>query len=199
MKCLKAIRPPFDNATTGYMASTGMIRTNHDPVAKRKKNSSVSSGQSGGHRSRKQQIEQRVPDDFDELPEEEQHEIIAGLEDVVASVDPAALRAEITSLTRLIDQARILEKREIESKLTKLKSVLKDQGFFSDPAKKLLLFTEHKDSLDFLVGDGKDNRPHDKLREWGLTFTQIHGGMKIGDRDTPGTRIYSKREFRGSA
>ena len=148
---------------------------------------------------RKQQIEQRVPDDFDELPEEEQQEIIVGLEDVVASIDPAALRAEITSLTKLVDQARILEKREIESKLTKLKSVLKDQGFLTDPAKKLLLFTEHKDSLDFLVGDGKDNRPHGKLREWGLTVTQIHGGMKIGDRDTPGTRIYSEREFRESA
>ena len=141
---------------------------------------------------RKQQIEQRVPDDFDELPEDEQQEIIAQLEDVVASVDPAALRVEIASLTRLIDQARILEKREIESKLTKLKSVLKDQGFLSDPTKKLLLFTEHKDSLDFLVGDGKDGRPHGKLREWGLTVTQIHGGMKIGDRDTPGTRIYCR-------
>jgi len=114
-------------------------------------------------------------------------------------VDPATLRDEIASLTRLIDQARILEKREIESKLTKLKSVLKDQGFLSDPKKKLLLFTEHKDSLDFLVGDGKDGRPHGKLRERGLTVTQIHGGMKIGDRDTPGTRIYAEREFRESA
>ena len=35
-----------------------------------------------------------------------------------------------------------------------------------------------------------------KLREWNLTVTQIHGGMKIGDRDTPGTRIYAEREFR---
>ena len=108
---------------------------------------------------RKQQIERRVPDDFDELPEDEQQEIIAQLEDVVASVDPAALRDEIARLTRLIDQARILEKRDIESKLTKLKSVLKDQGFFSDPKKKLLLFTEHKDSLDFLVGRRQGRPP----------------------------------------
>ena len=33
----------------------------------------------------------------------------------------------------------------------------------------------------------------------GLTVTQIHGGMKIGDRDTPGSRIYAEREFRESA
>jgi SNF2 family DNA or RNA helicase len=52
---------------------------------------------------------------------------------------------------------------------------------------KLLIFTEHKDTLDYLVG---------KLREWYLTVTQIHGGMKIGDRDTPGTRIYAEREFK---
>lgn len=148
---------------------------------------------------RKQQIEQRVPDDFDELPDDEQQQIVSQLEDVVASVDPAALRLEIASLTRLIDQARILEKREIESKLTKLKAVLHDQGFLTDPAKKLLLFTEHKDSLDYLVGDGKDGRPLGKLRQWGLTVTQIHGGMKIGDRDTPGSRIYAEREFRESA
>ncbi len=45
-------------------------------------------------------------------------------------------------------------------------------------------------------GDGKDGGPG-QAREWGLT-TQIHGGMKIGDRDTPGTRIYAEREFRES-
>ncbi|QEH31806.1 RNA polymerase-associated protein RapA [Aquisphaera giovannonii] len=148
---------------------------------------------------RKQQIDQRVPDDFDELPEDEQQRIIGQLEGIVASVDPAALRVEIASLSRLIDTARSLEKREIESKLTRLKGVLKDQGFLSDPSKKLLLFTEHKDSLDYLVGDGRDGRPLGKLREWGLTVTQIHGGMKIGDRDTPGTRIYAEREFREAA
>ena len=47
-----------------------------------------------------------------------------------------------------------------------------------------------------MAGDGKEKRPLGKLREWGLNVTQIHGGMKIGDRDTPGTRIYAEREFR---
>jgi len=148
---------------------------------------------------RKQQIDKKIPDDFDELPEDEQEEIIAQLEDVVASVDPVALKVEIASLNKLIDQARGLEKREIETKLVRLKSVLNEKGFFADRNKKLLIFTEHKDSLDFLVGDGKDGRPLGKLREWGLTVTQIHGGMKIGDRDTPGSRIYSEREFRETA
>ena len=148
---------------------------------------------------RREQIERRIPDDFDDLTEEEQSEIIDQLEDVVASVDPAALREEIACLAKLIDQAKILEQREIESKLARLKGVLEEQGFFSDPKKKLLIFTEHKDSLDFLAGDGKDGRPLGKLRAWGLTVTQIHGGMKIGDRDTPGSRIYAEREFRETA
>ena len=74
--------------------------------------------------------------------------------------------------------------------------MLTEQGIFADPKMKLLIFTEHKDTLDYLVGDGQDGRPLGKLREWGLTVTQIHGGMKIGDRDTPGTRIYAEREFR---
>lgn len=148
---------------------------------------------------RKEQITKRLPEDFDDLTEEEQQDIVAELEGVVASVDPARLREEIARLTLLIDQARQLEQREVESKLTKLKRVLNEQGFFADSRKKLLLFTEHKDSLDYLAGDGKEGRPYGKLREWGLTVTQIHGGMKIGDRDTPGSRICAEREFRESA
>jgi len=136
---------------------------------------------------RQEQINKKLPEDFDDLPEEEQQEIISQLEDVVASVDPAALREEILQLGKLIEQAKVLEQRQIESKLIKLKEVLTDQGIFNDTKMKLLIFTEHKDTLDFLVT---------KLREWKLAVTQIHGGMKIGDRDTPGTRIYAEREFR---
>ncbi|HLA27833.1 MAG TPA: helicase-related protein [Syntrophales bacterium] len=136
---------------------------------------------------RREQISRKLPDDFDDLPEEEQQEIISQLEDVVASVDPTALKEEILQLGKLIEQAQYLEKREIESKLVKLRDVLIAQNIFNDPRMKLLIFTEHKDTLDFLIA---------KLREWHLSVTQIHGGMKIGDRDTPGTRIYAEREFR---
>ena len=145
---------------------------------------------------RQEQILKKVPDDFDELPEEEQQEILASLEDVVASIDPEDLREEILELGKLADQARLLEKREIETKLNKLKDVITEEGVFRDEKMKLLLFTEHKDTLDYLAGDGKDGRPLGKLHEWGLNVTQIHGGMKIGDRDTPGSRIYAEREFK---
>src|SRR6266567_724872 len=148
---------------------------------------------------RKQQIDKRLPDDFDDLPEDEQQEILAELEELVASYDPAALREEIIELGKLIQLAQTLEKREVESKLIRLRELITQRGIFQDPKMKLLIFTEHKDTLDFLCGDGKDGRPLGKLREWGLTVTQIHGGMKIGDRDTPGSRIFAEREFRESA
>jgi len=147
---------------------------------------------------RREQIQKRVPDDFDDLDEEEQQEIIAQLEDEVLSVDPSQLREEIAQLTRLIDHACQLETRNISTKLAKLRSVLTEEGIFADPSMKLLIFTEHKDTLDYLAGDGRDGRPLGKLVEWGLTVTQIHGGMKIGDRDMPGSRINAEREFKES-
>ncbi|MBD3307270.1 helicase, partial [candidate division KSB3 bacterium] len=149
-------------------------------------------------RYRQEQIRKKLPDDFDELPEEEQLRIIEDLEEVVASIDPADLQEEILQLEKLIRQADTLQRRETETKLLHLKEVLTAKGVFSDPDMKLLIFTEHKDTLDYLAGDGQDGRPYGKLQEWGLTVTQIHGGMKVGDRDTPGTRIYAEREFRES-
>jgi superfamily II DNA or RNA helicase len=140
-----------------------------------------------------------IPDDLDELPEDEREDYLEQIENATISIDPAILREEIAQLGRLIDQACALEQREIESKLTRLRQLLQDHAVLSDPGMKLLVFTEHKDTLDYLAGDGRDGRPLGRLRQWGLKVTQIHGGMKIGDRDTKGTRIYAEREFREEA
>ncbi len=145
---------------------------------------------------REEQIKKKVPDDFDDLPDEMKEEILADLENVVASIDPDALREEILELGKLVEIAMPLESREVETKLAKLKEVITENGIFEDQKMKLLLFTEHKDTLDYLAGDGRDGRPLGKLREWGLNITQIHGSMKTGDRDTPGTRIFAEREFK---
>ncbi len=86
---------------------------------------------------RKQQLIKRLPEDFDDLTDEEQQQIISDLEEVVADVDPAALREEITDLTKLINHARELEQQEVETKLVKLRQLLTSQGVFSDPKMKL--------------------------------------------------------------
>ena len=149
---------------------------------------------------RKQQIEQRVPDDFDELPEEEQQEIIAGLEDVVASVDPAALRAEITSLDQAdrpgphSRKARDrVEAHQAQERAQGPRLLLRSRRRSSCSSPSTKTRSTSSSAMEKTAGR------YGKLREWGLTVTQIHGGMKIGDRDTPGTRIYSEREFRESA
>ena len=42
-----------------------------------------------------EQVRKKLPDDFDDLPEETQEEIIAELEDAVVSIDPQDLKEEI--------------------------------------------------------------------------------------------------------
>jgi superfamily II DNA or RNA helicase len=145
------------------------------------------------------QIHRRLPEEFEDLEEDEQNQILAQLEEVILSPDPELLREEVRELNRLVADARILEQKDVETKLNKLKALLTEHGVFADPTMKLLIFTEHKDTLDYLAGDGRDGRPLGKLRSWGLELTMIHGGMKIGDRDTPGTRIFAEREFKESA
>jgi len=140
-----------------------------------------------GYRQRK--IDQRIPDDFEDLTEDERNEILTLLEESVASVDPEALQAEIADLSRLLQEAAELAQQgdESQSKLLKLKEIITDKGVFGDPTMRLLIFTEHKDTLDYLV---------EKLTEWGLNVTQIYGGMETGNRNTPGTRLYAERDFR---
>src|ERR1039457_2314020 len=65
---------------------------------------------------------------------------------VVGNIDPEALRDDIACLTKLIQQARALEKREVESKMTKLKKVLSENRIFDDPKMKLLIFPDTKDT-----------------------------------------------------
>ena len=78
---------------------------------------------------RQEQMLKRVPEDFDDLPEDERQTILDQLEEVVASVDPVALREEILELVKLIEHARLLEGREEEQpKLAKLKEVLDAAG-----------------------------------------------------------------------
>lgn len=145
---------------------------------------------------RQEQIIKKLPEDFDEMEDEERQAKLEELEGLVVSINVEDLKKEVIELENLVRRATDAEQQEIETKLAKLKEVFTTMGIFKDPKMKLLIFTEHKDTLNYLAGDGKEDRPLGKLREWGLNVTQIHGGMKIGDRDQPGTRIYAEREFR---
>jgi superfamily II DNA or RNA helicase len=137
--------------------------------------------------------DERVIEELDELTDEEAEREIDKVEDASLSQDRESVAQEIAEVEELISKAKLLEQREVESKLRKLHEVLVSENIFKDPNNKLLIFTEHRDTLEYLVGDG---RKKGKLQDWGLKITQIHGGMRSGDRNTPGTRLYAEQEFR---
>ena len=110
-----------------------------------------------------------IPEDLDDLPEDERDEYIEEIENAAISFDPTLLKEEILQIGRLIDQARALEHREIESKLVKLKNVLAEQEIFSNLIGVEALPDElygraHRDGDDHLNGLREDRSPHDDVR-----------------------------------
>ena len=96
------------------------------------------------------------------------------------------LEIELKEIAQLIEQAQRVEDGGHEIKLRTLKNQLTERGIFTDPSLRLLIFTEYKDTLDYLVA---------RLRDWKLTVGQIHGSMKPGSRDEEGTRLWAERNF----
>src|SRR5262252_8453970 len=66
---------------------------------------------------RQEQIIKRLPEDFEDLTDEERQEILSELEETVTSFDPNDLRLEIVELEKLIRQAKRLESQEAEVKV----------------------------------------------------------------------------------
>jgi superfamily II DNA or RNA helicase len=150
---------------------------------------------------RAQELARQAPPDLptpDELEEMEDYER-ERLEDVLAAVtlsqNPKIVQDEIERLDGLARRAMAVEASNCEAKLVRLKAILAGQDtqffhgedFLSHPERRLLIFTEFRDTLDYLVL---------KLRDWGFAVECIHGSMKPGSRDEPGTRLYAEQRFR---
>ena len=112
------------------------------------------------------------------------------LEAVTLAGNAEQVREEVAELRQLAMQARTVEATGTEAKLARLEDLLRNEGFFDRPDKRLLVFTEFRDTLDHLVG---------RLKDWGFAVGSIHGGMKPGSRDEPGTRLHSEQRFREGA
>ncbi|MEW6326773.1 MAG: DEAD/DEAH box helicase [Thermodesulfobacteriota bacterium] len=119
------------------------------------------------------------PEEIEEMEENERERLEEMLEAITLAGNAEQVREEITELRGLAKQAQAVEGSDAEAKLSKLKDLLHQEGFFDNPNKRLLLFTEFKDTLDYLV---------ENLKSWGFKVGCIHGGMKPGSRDEPGTR-----------
>ena len=85
------------------------------------------------------------------------------------------LEKEIATINKLIELAREIIQSEQELKLQELKTALKElrEKYREAKDKKILIFTESKDTLDYL---------DKKIRAWGYNINTIHGGMRLEDR-----------------
>jgi len=102
--------------------------------------------------------------------EEEQLEELAIESTVAEQLDQ--LREELRELERLVKLAQQTIDIGTESKLNELKKCLERAKLdeLKDGQGKLLIFTEHRDTLEYL----KQN-----LIKWGYTTCEIHGGMNV--------------------
>lgn len=131
-----------------------------------------------------------TPEEMEEMEDTERNRIEDILEAITLSSNADQLREEIAELKELADQAKAVEAMGVEAKLSELKDLLHREGFFDHPDKRLLIFTEFKDTLDYLVA---------RLKEWGFLVGFIHGGMKPGSREEPGSRLFMEQQFRDGA
>ena len=130
------------------------------------------------------------PDELEEMEEGERERLERILEAITLAGNAEQVRQEVAELQGLAEQAKAVEDSGVEAKLTRLKDLLHREGFFDRPDQRLLLFTEFKDTLDYLV---------ERLKTWGFRVGTIHGGMKAGSRDEPGTRLYAEQQFKEGA
>ena len=120
------------------------------------------------------------------MEDAEREKIESIIEAVTISRNAKEIKDEVEQLTVLAKQAKAVEDSGVEAKLSKLKELLQKEGFFDHPDKRLLLFTEFKDTLQYLV---------ERLKSWGFSVGFIHGGMKPGSRNEPGSRLHAEGQF----
>lgn len=111
-------------------------------------------------------------EEIEDLSEEERWKEEEMWETLSVAENRQELVAEIEILGELIEQARDIIQKESEVKILQLKKSMEDLSK-KWPAKKILIFTESRDTLEYL---------EKKIRSWGYSANTIHGGMKLEER-----------------
>jgi superfamily II DNA or RNA helicase len=127
-----------------------------------------------------QQGEELIEDALEDAPEGERWEAEEQALRYTLARNLDELEAEIAILDDLARQALAVEEVGPERKLDELRQVLERINLFRS-GEKLLIFTESKDTLDYLV---------ENLTIWGLSVTQIDGTM------APAKRYQAEQAFR---
>jgi superfamily II DNA or RNA helicase len=121
----------------------------------------------------------------DDATEEEEE---AAIEGVVVAETLDGMRVEIKALERLLRQAdELIATGESEAKLDALRDCLQkaELAELSDGRGKLLIFTEHRDTLDYLERN---------LQAWGYTTCTIHGGLPPVERKRVQQLFHQERQ-----
>jgi superfamily II DNA or RNA helicase len=126
-------------------------------------------------------------EELEEMDDAERERLEEILEAITMAGNETQIKEEVAKLHELALHAKAVEDAGLESKLSSLKELLKTQGFFDHSDQRLLVFTEFKDTLDYLMAN---------FTEWGFKVGCIHGGMKPGSRDESGTRLFVEQQFR---
>lgn len=113
-------------------------------------------------------------EDLDDLTEEERWKVEDSLVERLTNAESIEeLQTEVLALERLVRRARAALSSGIEAKLIRLNdAILRDEGLAAR-GEKLLIFTEAKDTLDFLV---------ERLRAQGFTVAVIDGSLSMEQR-----------------
>lgn len=130
-----------------------------------------------------------LPDleDLEECDEAEREKLEEMLEAMVLSGNEREIKEEVIELRTLATQAATVEEAGEEAKLVELSKILQQEGFFDNPGQRLLIFTEFRDTLSYLL---------ERLESWGFRVGCIHGGMTPGSRDEVGTRLHAEQQFK---
>jgi SNF2 family DNA or RNA helicase len=133
---------------------------------------------------KKGQLIQEIGYDENYLEDLEEKERWAKEEELLEKLTSAEtldeLKDEIQIIENLVHLAKDVEKKEIETKLNELKKLMDEEKLIQTKTK-LLIFTESRDTLEYLV---------EKLKKWGYSVSYIHGGMNLD------ARIKAEAEFR---
>ena len=90
-------------------------------------------------------------DELDEMEERDRERLERLLDAITLAGNAEMVSREIAELRALAVKAQDVEQAGVEAKLAKFEDLLRGQGFFDRPDQRLVLFTEFKDTLDYLV------------------------------------------------
>jgi|GEM_PF-2454850 len=142
-----------------------VLKILRDPTkTKAEKRRILSAGQTG--------IEVEDIASYEELPDDEREQVDRRIFRQVLTDDPDKVEEERAEVERLYGMADNLRHHK-EAKFAELLSVLDSSDVIRADKEKLLIFTEHKDTMESLAK---------RLRDIGYAVTTIHGGLDVDER-----------------